>query len=239
MKAIKNFFLTTSAILTFAFANAQSADEIISKHIDAVGGKDKIGSITSLYVESTAEAMGNQAPTTTTILNGKGYKSESEMMGSKMTMVITNTGGWAINPMSGGSAAALPEDAYKGEEERIYVDELYNYALHGNLVELQGQEKSGDVNYYKIKLTNKDKHTITYYIDPTTYYITKKVKTMNIMGQEAEVTTTFSDFKKADAGLVIPYTTEMAFGSQFSMTSKVKNAVVNKAIDATIFNMPK
>ena len=69
MKTFKTCLLTFSAILSLAAAKAQSAEEIIAKHIEAVGGKDKISNISSLYVESTTEAMGNQAPTTTTILN--------------------------------------------------------------------------------------------------------------------------------------------------------------------------
>lgn len=73
-KTMKRLFLTLTIVLTVAFANAQTADEIISKHIDAMGGKDKLSQLNSVYVESTSEVMGNQAPSKTTILNGKGFR---------------------------------------------------------------------------------------------------------------------------------------------------------------------
>src|SRR3954451_14808138 len=111
MKKMKKTFLTVSAVLSIAFAKAQTADEVISKHLAAMGGKEKLAQVTSVYIESGTEVMGNESSTKTTILNGKAYRNEADFNGQKMVQVITDKGGWAINPFGGSTdAVAVPEE---------------------------------------------------------------------------------------------------------------------------------
>lgn len=237
---MKTFLFTLTALLTLSFAKAQTADEIISKHIDAMGGKDKLSQITSIYIESGTEVMGNEMETKTTILNGKGFRNESDFNGQKLVQVVTDKGGWMINPFAGSTdAAAIPEDQFKISQDQIFASSpLYDYAAHGAKVELLGQEKVGDVDAYKIKYTNKDSGEVMYYIDPTTYQAVQAVKKGNAMGQDVTITTNFSNYQKTDFGLTVPYTTNIDMG-QFALKVNVKKVEVNKAVDPTIFDMPK
>jgi len=222
------FFLTTLAV------HAQTADEIVAKYIDAIGGKDKIKQINSVYLEGSLNMMGNESPTTVTVLNGKGYKTETDFNGQKMIQCFTDKGGWAINPMSGGSAEAMPDDAYKAGKEQMDIGgALYDYAAKGSTLTLQG--KDGDA--YKLLLVNKDKVATTYFIDPTTWYITKILKKGNMMGQEVEITIKLSDYKKLD-GYAMPYTIDTDLG-QFSLSTSIKKVEINKPVDPAIFNLPK
>lgn len=241
MKQLKFSLLAVTALFSALVSNAQNVDEIISKNIEAMGGKDKISQVNSVKIESTMQAMGNESPTTTTILNGKGFKTESEMMGSKMVQVVTDKGGWIINPMMGASAPTPMEDAqFKAGADQLFIGgNLFEYAAKGNKVELLGQEKIGDVNAYKIKLTNTDNIETAYYLDPTTYYIIQTVKKVSMMGQDMDLTVSFSDYKKTDAGIVMAYKTEVNYGGQFSLTSEIKTIEINKTIDPAIFEMPK
>src|SRR5687768_11326152 len=100
---MKIFLLALTAVLTVSFATAQTADEILTKHIDAIGGKDKLAQVTSIYLESGTEVMGNEMETKTTIVNGKAYRNESDFNGQKLVQVMTDKGGWMINPFAGSS----------------------------------------------------------------------------------------------------------------------------------------
>ena len=240
MKTIKASLFTLSALLSLTIAKAQTADDIIAKHIDAIGGKDKISQVTSMYIESNTNVMNMDAPTKTYIVNGKGYRTESDFNGQSLVQVLTDKGGWAINPFAGAATAtAMPDDEYQGRADDLNaIDPLVNYADNGGKVALAGQEKVGDVNAYKIQFTNKYNKETDYFIDPSTWYIIKTVATANIMGQPATVTTTLSNFQKTDFGIVIPYSISTDTG-QFSLAITIQKVEVNKDIDPTIFDMPK
>ena len=78
MKSIKTLAAGLAALISAVSINAQTVDEIVSKHIDAIGGKDKLSQMNTVYIESATEAMGNEAPTKTYIVNGKNYRNESD-----------------------------------------------------------------------------------------------------------------------------------------------------------------
>jgi outer membrane lipoprotein-sorting protein len=237
MKMFKmgTFFLL--AILTFSGIQAQTADEIINKYIDALGGKAKLEQIKSAYILGTTQVMGNGAQSTTSILEGKGFRLEYEVNGQKVIQVFTDKGGWQVNPMMGSTTPQpLPEEMYKGSRGQIYITgPLYNYTAKGNKVELLGKEG----NEYKLKITNMDSVETTVYIDGTTYYLDKLTRSTNFMGQAVELTINFSNFKKTDFGVVFPYSTEINFGGQFTITNTLDKIELNKPIDPSIFEMPK
>jgi len=178
--------------------------------------------------------------TKTSILNGKGYKNEVAFNDQQIVQVVTDKGGWAINPFGGSTtAAAMSPQEYNSSEDEIYLpDALFNYAQHGAKVALAGQEKVGDINAYKLTYTNKDGVASTYYIDPATWYIIETVATGNAQGQATTITTTYSDYKKTDFGVFVPYTVNIDMG-QFTLKNTTKTVEFNKALDASIFNMPK
>ena len=237
MKQIISGLLLLASFVCLSAVHAQTADEIVSKYVDAIGGKDKISQVKSIYMENNMAAMGNDNPNVINVLNGKGYKSETDFQGQKIIQCYTDKGAWQINPMAGSSAAeAMPADQYNANKELIDVGgNLYDYAAKGSKVELVGK----DGGAFKIKLTTKENAEVNYWIDPSTYYITKVVRKGNMMGQEVEITVKLSDYKKTDFGYVIPYSTEMDFGGQFSLTSTIKKVEINKTIDPAIFIAPK
>ena len=128
------FFTLLAACFTFS-ATAQTADEIIAKHIAAIGGKEKIALIKTLYTESTMQVMGNDAPMKMYVINGKAMKTEIEMMGSTIINCMTENGGWSLNPMAGGDVVDMPEKQYKGAANGITLGGAFmNFATNGTTI---------------------------------------------------------------------------------------------------------
>jgi hypothetical protein len=233
---IKPSLFLLAAVVGFSPLRAQTADDIAAKNIDALGGKSAIEGVKSVVVESNISVMGNDATTTTYILYGKGYKSETDFNGTKIVNVITDKGGWAIVPPAGiTTATAVPDEQYKATKHLVdLAGPLYNYAAKGSKIELAGQDSAD----YKIKLTTADGVVINIFVNKKTYLVDKTVQTMSIQGQEGEFSFAFSDYRKTDNGYIMAWSIEQTY-PQYSLTITNKKMDVNKAIDPTIFDMPK
>jgi hypothetical protein len=240
MKAIKILTLSVFALFCAAFASAQTADEIIVKYIDAIGGKDQISKINSIYMEGLLDVMGSQGSVKTTILNGKGYKQVIDVMGSLVTMCYTDNMGWQINPMAGNpNAEVMPPGQYNSGKDQIYIGgPLTDYSSRGYVIEYLGQELIGDVNTYKVKVVTPDKISALYYFDPATGYLIRIVQQGEMMGQTMDITLNFSNYQKTDAGYAMPYKTETNYGGQFALVATFSKVELNKEIDPAIFVKP-
>ena len=234
MKTIKLVLVALAAITTSSLY-AQTVDEVINKHIEAMGGKEKLGQVKSIYLESSIEVMGSSAPQKEYLVEGKAYKTELDFNGVNIISCFTDKGGWLVNPMAGGAdAQAMPDGLYKSGRSQIYFGGgLFDYAAKGYKAELMGKE--GDA--FKIKLSDGNSE-IFYFIDSKTYLLTKSIIKSEMMGQSVDVTTTYSDYKKTDMGVMLPYAKNIDMG-MFQLSQKTDKAEVNKSIDMKIFEMPK
>jgi hypothetical protein len=243
MKTLRTGLLTIGALTAILSLHAQTADEIINKHIAAIGGKGVISSMKSLYMEGTMEVMGSEAPSMTWIVYGKAFKNWVNFNGTEIVQVATEKGGWMINPMAGApTATAMPDDQANASKMRFdpagITGPLMDYAAKGNKVELEGKDTTGGANVYKLKLTTKDNIMIEYYLDAATYLITKTVSRISMQGQEIETSITYSDYKKLDNGYMLSYTQQITL-PQITLNLTEKKVELNKTIDPTVFDMPK
>lgn len=218
---------------------AQSADEVINKHLTAMGG-DKYTGIKSVKLDATAQIMGMELPSSTTIVQGRGLLSKTTVQGSDIVQAIDGKTGWMINPMTGQSGAtALTEDQVKMSAGQLDLTGLYNYKAKGYKAELTGEDKIEGAPVYVVKVDMGNGTLATHYISKDTYYILKSVVNTNVQGQEVELKTNFSNFKQID-GITFPFNTEIESPAMPGiMTMVVKSVEVNPMVDESIFAMPK
>ena len=236
MTRAKIALLTLILVPAFIYTKAQTADEIINKYIDAIGGREKVSQVKSVYIEGDMDIMNNKAPSVTYIVNGKGYKNEVDFNGAKIITAYTDNGGWTLNPMAGQTTPTpVPEDVLKsGRLQLDAAGPLFNYAAKGNKVEFLGKEEGG----YKLKLTTSLNTEILFFIDTASYQVVKTVTNIPANGQQIEMTVENSDFRKTDFGTVMPYTMKLNFPG-LTITNTSNKIVINKEIDKAVFEMPK
>jgi hypothetical protein len=239
MKTTKTILILAALLLGVASVSAQNADEVIAKYVKALGGKEQISKVNSLYTESKADIMGMESVQKTTVLNGVGYKMEMEIMGSTIVTCITENGGWSINPMMGsGAAEDLPEAQYNEAKNQIFVGAPFTvYAEKGYKAEMLGNEAVGTANATKVKLTAPDSTSAVYYFDTETGLLIESVTQGDMQGEQVENTTTYSDYKEVD-GYTLPYKINISMGGMFEMTNEVTKVEVNKPVDPAIFAKP-
>src|ERR1700744_4173016 len=124
------FVLAALALVTTV--RAQTAEEIINKSIDAIGGKSAIEATKSIVYNQSLEVMGNEVSSVTTILAGKGFKNEVDFQGTKIIQVMTEHGGWGVNPPMGqATPTAFPDEQVKQGQSRLLVVPLSGWASNG------------------------------------------------------------------------------------------------------------
>lgn len=243
MQRPKNLFkLLAFLIITCVAgaANAQSADDVIAKHIKAMGG-EKLGKLQSMKISAEMDIMNMKVPITTTIVQNKGFRSETTVQGSTIVQAVSGTTGWAINPMTGNSkATALPADAVKSLTNETDLTGLYNYKEKGYKVTLDGEEDLAGAKVYKVTMILPDGVRRINYISKDTFYILKIVAQTSVNGQEIMSENVQSDFRSVD-GIYYPFTSEVTTSAMpgTKMGLKILAIEMNPKVDPKIFEMPQ
>jgi hypothetical protein len=237
MKANKMLTLMFLAAMAVCSAQAQTVDEIVNKHIEAMGGQDKLKGLQTMYTEGIMEVRGMEIPLKLWLVNDKAMRMEFEVMGSNNIQVVTRTGGWMLMPMQGQEIKTLDSSMVHAMQPRLdLAGELYNYKARGRKITLEGKETKDGMETYKLKVENPDGNVITLFVDANTYYIDQILSHVVAQGQEMDITTVLSDYKKTDNGYVYPAsTTQEPIGTRISV-SKIE---VNKPVEDSLFAMPK
>ncbi|MFM2358916.1 MAG: hypothetical protein RLY16_909 [Bacteroidota bacterium] len=235
MKHLIMFSLLVLFLVSVQFSNAQTVDEVINKHLDAIGGKDKIAQLKSLKMEGSLSTNGIDVNITTTVLHGVGSRVDIAVPGmGEGYQIMNTTKGWNFMPFAGQSAPEeVPAEDVKNAQNTLDVQgAVYNYKEKGNTVELLGKEKVDNVDCFKIKVTTASGKVTTSFIDATTYYRVKSITMAKTPEGEQEMETTYSDFKKNADGYVYPYSQTNPRG-----TIVFSNIEVNKPVDESIFTV--
>lgn len=224
--------MLTFFCLAVSISHAQTVDEIQQKYIDALGGKSTLSTLKNVYQEVDMEVMGMALPAKLWIIYGTAMRQELDIQGQKILTFVGPNGGWTINPVMGAAEPApLPEDAIK-EYVRMLdpAGELGNYKERGYTATLEGKEAVNANDAYKIKLS-KDSSETTLFIDVQTSYLTKSITKANAMGQQVEITTLYSDYKKGPDGYVFPYSLIINNPMIGEVKSTVKKLETNTTVD--------
>jgi outer membrane lipoprotein-sorting protein len=232
MKVLKQGAAALIALSLSFSAMAQTAQEIVSKHLNAIGGEDAWKKVTSMISEGNMKVQGAEVALKMSVLNGKGSRQDISVMGMTGYQIMTPTGGWNYMPFQGQTKPEpVTEDVVKENADQLDAQgALVDYKTKGHTVELLGKEDIEGTEAYKLKVTHKSGKTETIFIDPSSYYILRSISKQKANGQEMDVTTNFSNYKKLPEGIVIPMSITLPFG-ELTLT-KVE---VNKPVDEKLF----
>jgi hypothetical protein len=230
----KLMLLVAGALLVGPAVKAQTIDEIVSKHNEAMGGVDAWKKVSSIKYVGSMNAGGQEIGVTLSTVAGKGMRQDIEVMGMKGFSIVTPTAGWSFFPFGNGQTKPEPmtaDDVKQSQDELDVMDELMTYKTKGAKVELVGKDDVDGTECFKLKYTDKDNQVTTMYIDPSTYYTIREVKKVKANGQEMDMTTTLGNFQKLPEGIVVPMNISTPNGDV-----KITKVEVNSIQDESIFN---
>lgn len=209
MKTFKNLLLSALAFTTLS-VSAQTADEIIAKNTEAMGGAAKIASLTSVKMSGNMSAQGNDFPLTITKSHMKGMRLDIEIMGTSNYQIITPEKAYTFFPIQQMTEPKeLDAETVKTMQSQLDVQgALFNYKEKGATLELAGSDKVDGAEAYKLNVAYKSGKNSTFYIDKTTHRVVKtisKIKTPD--GQETDIETLYTDYKQNADGYWFSYST--------------------------------
>ena len=103
MKRLNSFGVFICLLMSVQFIQAQTMDEIINKHIAAMGGREKIMNLSSVLMTGTFKATGDtqNIPMITTKKHMIGSRIDIEANKTSNYQIITPEYGWIYTPVQG------------------------------------------------------------------------------------------------------------------------------------------
>ena len=232
MKKIKNLLVATFALTTLNVA-AQTADEIIAKNVEAMGGVTKIASLKTVKKSGSLSMQGMDIPMVFTVSQMKGFRVDVEVMGTSNYQIVTPEKAFMFFPVQQMTEPKeMDAETVKGMQSALDIQgALVNYKEKGSSVEFAGNEKVDGADTYKLKVTSKSGKTAFYFIDVKTNRLTKtSAKAAGPDGVEMDVETTYSNYKQNADGYWFAYGTTTPQGPV--VFDKIES---NVAVDENIF----
>ncbi len=228
-------------LLSSAFALAQTAEEIIAKHIAAIGG-DNWKKVEAMHMEANVSAdaaPGMAIGWSMTAVRDQAARMEVSVMGMNQVMAVKGNEGWTTNPFMGSTEPEpMTADQAKSLMEQADIDgTIIGHQEKGYTVEYLGTEDVEGTEAHKIKVTKGEKKIEYLYYDPKTFYEIKSVQIDEIDGQEVESVTFYSNFKEVN-GIVLPHTMQQVNPMMGNTTITITKVEFNPLVDLKIFDMP-
>lgn len=239
VKVIAMFCLTA---LSFDM-KAQTTDEIIAKHQAAMGSPEKWESVKSMVMKNKFSVQGMDIESKTSVLVGKSFRTEIEVMGNKIVTVIDGESGWMNRPaMMGGTGE--PEDMPREQVKMAMSQKNIGSPLliakkEGSKIELVSKEKVDGADAYLLKVTKSNGDDVQVFVSASTGFVVKTISKMNMQGQSVDAEVSYSNYKAVN-GLYFPHTVEspspMGGGTMAVETTSIE---INPSLDAALFTKPK
>ena len=229
---MKFIFVTTAMLLFFFPLYSQTADEVIAKHIKAIGGKDAWKKVNSLEIDGTLTLQGTDVSVTLIQLHGKGMRQNISVQGTVGYQIVTPTAGWTFLPFHGQTEvnAMSQEDVKQAQNELDVHGSLLEYAEKGHTVELAGKENIDSNDCFKLILSLKSGKIETFYIDSKNFYLVRTITKQNVNGHEEDIVTNYSEFEKIPEGLIMAKAISLPYG-----TMAINKVQVNSPVDENLF----
>ena len=230
-----------------AAAPTLTADEVIEKHLAAVGGRAALAKLTSRTATGTIamSMQGNEIPGTADIFLKAPNKTRTYIkidlaqFGAGEVIVDQRCDGqtaFASNSMQGDRD--ITGDQLQGMLNARFPTPLLDYKSAGAKVELVGREKLGDRETYVVRYIPKAGPASTNYFDAETFLDLRTVTKINVpeAGGEMEQTNDSEDFREVD-GVKIPHVLKIVNPMQ-AMTITFTKIEHNKPLDDAMFSKP-
>ena len=237
----KMLMLLALGLVLAPIAHAQTVDEVLAKHYEAIGGLDKIKALNTMRVTGTmGVGPGMEAPFTMERKRPGKSRIEFTLQGMTGVQAFDGEKTWSVMPFMGKKdpEAGSAEDNKNAADDADFDGALVDWKAKGHTVELVGKESVEGADTWKLKVTKKNGNVEYQYLDAETYLLVKSEGKAKRRGTEMEVESLFSDYKDVD-GYMQPFSMEQgAKGMPQRQKMTFSKIELNVPLDDARFAMP-
>ncbi|HTR02979.1 MAG TPA: outer membrane lipoprotein-sorting protein, partial [Thermoanaerobaculia bacterium] len=240
-RTITALVLSGAPLLAQGPAAAPTADEIVVKYVEKIGGIAKIEAVKTLK-RSGKFRGGGGFEAKFVELNKRPDLVREEITYQGLTGVNAFDGktGWKIDPFQGKKdPEPLGEDELKDIiEDSVFDGQLVHYREKGNTIEFGGTEPVEGSDTWKLKVTLKNGDVSYYYIDTEDFVPIKIEYKRMIRGAEQVLDVFPGDYKAVD-GWYVPHSYEQGRPGSSQRSSFVFERIeANVPLDDSLFAKP-
>ena len=228
-------------------ATAQTADEIVEKHLAAMGGRAALAKLTSQVASGTIVIQAQGADLAGTVELSKKAPNKSRTL---MRIDLSAMGGseLVVDQRCDGKTA-FASNSLQGDREitgaqlqsmlnATFPSSFLNYKETGGKIELLGRETVGAKPVLAMQYTPAAGPAIKLYLDATTYLVSRSVVKLSVpeAGGEIEQATDVTDYRAID-GVQTPFLVTVS-GSGQVLTITLAKVEYNVALDDAVFSRP-
>lgn len=191
-------------------AHAVTADELISKNIEARGGIEKIKAIQSIRQTGKIRFGSTELPFVHMIERPGKVRNELSWQGLTAIDAYDGSVGWRISPFDG---RLDPEKVSKDEMKSMQLEAdidgpLVDYKSKGHTVEYLGTEDVDGTDAHKLKVTLKNGDVHYAYLDPDYFLEIRTLDQSRIRGTLKEYETDLGNYEQIN-GVYFPFSVEI------------------------------
>jgi hypothetical protein len=226
---------------------AQTADEVIDRSLNAIGGRAALGKLKSRSMSGTItlSTPGGNISGSIEILNATPNKSRS-LIKADLTALgagplvfdqrFDGTSGYVIDTLQGNRD--ITGNQLDNLRNGSFPHPFLNYKAMGASAQLGGKAKVGEREAYLVIVEPASGSVVRNYIDAETYVPIRMVIEVDVpqIGQQVEMTTDFLDHREVD-GIKLPFESRTTSSIQ-NFTIIITKVEHNVQIDETLFSKP-
>ncbi|MEA2490161.1 MAG: hypothetical protein QOH21_1953 [Acidobacteriota bacterium] len=187
------------------FAAAPDADEIVRRHLEAIGGA-RWEKVQSLLVKGSGP-VGSFVWVWKRPGKFRSEERDDTYSGKTLVTAFDGTTAWIADPFKGPATPRRmkPDEQQRWQNGFVILSDLLDLPSTGVSVQLLGQEPVNQRPAWKLSLNRPGREEVTLWIDAETYYLVQRARVLTApWGEDRNVVQVLSDYRKVD-GVVVAH----------------------------------